>query len=162
MKILLSLLLLFSAEAGSLEVEGVPFVKQESHWCGPASLASVFAYYGISIDQNTIARDVYTAKLDGALITDLENYARSQGFQTRLGQGTDEIVKAALREKRPVIVLVDLGFWVMSRPHYLVVTGYDETGFRAHTGDEAGKIFPYVEFDRIWTRKGSVYLLVWR
>lgn len=162
MKILLPLLLLISADPGLVGIEGVPFVKQESHWCGPASLASLFAYYGLAVDQDTVARAVYTEKLDGALVTDLENYARSQGFRTYLGRGTADDIKAALREQRPVIVLVDLGFWVMSRPHYLVVTGYDETGFRAHTGYEAGKSFSYKEFDRIWGKKGSVYLLVWR
>ncbi len=162
MKILLPLLLLISAEAGSFEIEAVPFVKQESHFCGPASLASVFAYYGITVDQDSIARQVYTEKLKGALVTDLENYARSQGFQTRLGQGTTDDIKASLSEKKPVIVLVDLGFWVMSQPHYLVVTGYDETGFRAHTGYESEKTFSFEEFLRIWAKKGSVYLLVWR
>ncbi len=162
MKILLPLLLLISAESGSFELEAVPFVKQESHWCGPASLASVLTFYGMTIDQDTIAKEVYTKTLGGALRTDLENYAESLGFKTHLGQGTDDTIKKALREKRPVIALVDLGFWVMSRPHYLVVTGYDETGFKAHTGYEAGKTFPYKEFDRIWKKKGSVYLLVWR
>ena len=162
MKILLPLLLLFSAEAGAFQIEGVPFVKQESHFCGPASLASVFAYYGITMDQNTIARAVYTEKLKGALITDLENFARAQGFQTRLGQGATEDIKVALRDKKPVIVLVDLGFWVLSQPHYLVITGYSDRGIIAHTGYEPGKIFSAEEFERIWGKKGSVYLLVWR
>lgn len=162
MKILLPLLLLIPAEAWSFEIDGVPFVRQESRWCGPASLASVLSYYGAVIDQGTIAREVHTEKLGGALITDLENYARSQGFETRLGQGTQGDIEAALKERRPVIALVDLGFWVVSRPHYLVITGFDETGFRVHTGYEAGKLIPYEEFHRIWNRKGSVYLLVWR
>lgn len=162
MKILLPLLLLISAEAGAFQIEGVPFVRQESHWCGPASLVSVYAYYGLSMDQKAIARDVYTEKLKGALITDLENHARAQGFQTHLHRGTVDDVMAALRQRRPVIALVDLGFWVFSRPHYLVITGFGAGGFVAHTGYEPAQTFSFGEFDRIWERKGSVYLLVWR
>jgi ABC-type bacteriocin/lantibiotic exporter with double-glycine peptidase domain len=156
------LTLLISGDPGSIEIEGVPFVKQESHFCGPASLASVFAYYGLAMDQGTIAKTVYIEKLKGALVTDLENYARSQGFQSRLGQGTMDDIKASLKEKRPVIVLVDLGFWLFSRPHYLVVIGFDHKGFIAHTGYEASKPFGYDEFEKIWKKEGSVYLLIWR
>ncbi|MCU0577415.1 MAG: C39 family peptidase [Desulfobacterota bacterium] len=162
MKILLPLLLLISADPGSIGIEGVPFVRQDSHWCGPASLASVLGYYGLATDQDAIAEAVYTDKLKGALISDLENFARAQGFQTRLGQGTAEDIRAVLRAKRPVIVLVDLGLWVFSQSHYLVVTGYTEKGFIANTGYESGKTFPYAEFEKIWVKKGSVYLLVWR
>ena len=162
MTTLILLALLISGDPGSSIIEGVPFVRQGSHYCGPASLASVLAYYQAGADQAAIAKTVYTEKLKGALITDLENYARSQGFETRLGQGTSEDIKSFLREKKPVIVLVDLGFWAFSRPHYLVVTGFDEAGFVAHTGYEASKAFPYAEFEKIWAKKGSVYLLVWR
>jgi ABC-type bacteriocin/lantibiotic exporter with double-glycine peptidase domain len=137
-------------------------VKQESHFCGPASLASVLAFYGLALDQGIIAKSVYTEKLDGALITDLQNYAQAEGFQTRLDQGSMDDLKNYVTEKKPVIVLVDLGFWVFSKPHYLVVTGYNDRGFFAHTGYEASRPFPYAEFEKIWKKKGSVYLLVWR
>ncbi|HVN71054.1 MAG TPA: C39 family peptidase [Desulfomonilia bacterium] len=162
MTTIILLLALISAEPGSFAIDNVPFVKQESNFCGPASLASVFAHYGFPMDQGSIAKVVYTEKLKGALITDLENLARANAFQTRLGQGSDEDIKTFLKEHRPVIVLVDLGFWLFSRPHYLVVTGYNEKGFIAHTGYEASRIFPYAEFEKIWAKKGSVYLLVWR
>lgn len=162
MKTLLALLLCISADPGAFEIPGVLFVRQESHWCGPASLASVLAYYGCPDDQQAIAQAVYTDALKGALVTDLENYAVSRGFRTRLGRGTAEEVKACLHQGRPVIVLVDLGFWFLSQPHYLVITGYSDTGFIANTGYEAGRIFPFGEFEQIWAKKGSVYLLVWR
>jgi ABC-type bacteriocin/lantibiotic exporter with double-glycine peptidase domain len=159
---ILLLIALISADPGSFEIQGVPFVKQDSHFCGPASLACVFAYYGLAIDQGAIAKVVYTEKLKGALITDLQNFAQGRGFQTRLNQGTMDDLKSLVAEKKPVIVLVDLGFWVFSKPHYLVVTGYNDRGFIAHTGYQASKLFGYAEFEKIWKKKGSVYLLVWR
>lgn len=153
---------LLFADPGSFTIDGVPFVKQETHYCGPASVASVMAYYGAAVDQNTIARSVYEEKLKGTLITDLENYARANGFRTESGQGTTDDIKRFVQQKRPVIVLVDLGFWVLSQPHYLVITGYDEKGFIAHTGQAPSVSFPYPEFKRIWEKKGSVYLVIWR
>jgi ABC-type bacteriocin/lantibiotic exporter with double-glycine peptidase domain len=157
-----ALLCLLLADTGSLQVDGVPFVKQETHYCGPASVASVMAYYGADIDQRAIAQSVYSDKLKGALITDLENYARSHGFQTGSKTGTLQDIKDLLGQKKPVIVLVDLGFWLFSQPHYLVVTGFDEKGFTAHTGYEASKLFPYDYFRKIWSKKGNAYLVIWK
>ncbi len=162
MTTVLLLIALISADPSSYEIPGVPFVRQESFFCGPASLESVFAFYGLAVDQAGIARHVYTQKLQGALITDLENYARDKGFRTRLGQGTMDDLRGLVKENRPVIVLVDLGFWVFSKPHYLVVKGYNDRGFMAHTGYEASQFFDYAEFGRIWEKKGCVYLSIWR
>lgn len=162
MTTILLLIALISADPASYEIQGVPFVKQGSNFCGPASLESVFAYYGLAVDQAAIARHVYTQKLQGALITDLENFARDKGFRTRLGQGTMDDLRVLVKENKPVIVLVDLGFWVFSKPHYLVVTGYNDRGFNAHTGYEASQFFGYTEFGKIWEKKGCVYLSIWR
>lgn len=160
--VVLAIGFLLCADVGPQLVEGVPFVRQEENWCGPAALASVLAYYGVNHDQKSIAQAVYTQGLKGALITDLENYARGLGFQTKLGSGDLADITEALRNKRPAIVIVDLGFWVFTRPHYLVVTGITDKGVRAHTGYEPDRFFDRREFERIWARKGSVYLIVWQ
>jgi ABC-type bacteriocin/lantibiotic exporter with double-glycine peptidase domain len=159
-KILLILTLLFSASAEASEIEAVPFVKQESRYCGPASLASVMSYYGREIDQRTIGDAVYCEGLKGSLITDLEAYARKKGFRTRLAQGSIDDIKEFVEDKRPVIVLVDMGFWIISKPHYLVVTGVMDSGITAHSGYRASQTFGKEEFENIWKRKGSVYLLI--
>jgi ABC-type bacteriocin/lantibiotic exporter with double-glycine peptidase domain len=85
-KALILALLLLSASTETQEITGVPFVKQEAGYCGPAALASVMAYYGSAIDQKAIGEAVYSKKLKGALITDLESFARVNGFQTNLSQ----------------------------------------------------------------------------
>jgi ABC-type bacteriocin/lantibiotic exporter with double-glycine peptidase domain len=143
-------------------IEGVPFVKQDTQYCGPASLASVLNYYGDSVDQKTIGKETYSEKLKGALITDLENFARARGFRTRSGTGQLEDLRSALSGGVPVIVLIDQGFWVVSRPHYLVVFGYDDEGFIAHDGYRASQRYPYPEFQKLWIKAGSTYLLVYR
>ncbi|HNZ35620.1 MAG: C39 family peptidase [Pseudomonadota bacterium] len=162
MKRIVVLLLLMASNALALEIEGVPFIRQDTRFCGPASLASVMAYYGAPTDQKTVASSVYSEKLQGALITDLERYARSAGFETRTARGTEEGLKAEIDRGRPVIVLVDLGFWVVSKPHYLVVYGYDGEGFRAHDGYTPGNHYPYARFGEIWEKMGNAFLLVYR
>ena len=159
---IIALVLLLASNALALEIEGVPFVRQDSGFCGPASLASVMTYYGVPTDQKMVGRAVYSEKLQGALITDLERYAREAGFETASGRGTAERLKAELDRGRPVIVLVDLGFWVVSRPHYLVVFGYDGEGFTAHDGYTAANRYPYARFDEIWEKMGHAYLLVYK
>ncbi len=140
----------------------VPFVKQESQFCGPAALSSVFTYYGHPISQDEIGKKVYIPQLKGALITDLENYAKEKGFKTESGQGNTKKLKSYIDRNIPVIVLVDLGFWIMSKPHYIVIVGYNEKGFIAHTGYEKNKLIPYRKFEKIWKKAGNTYLVVYR
>jgi ABC-type bacteriocin/lantibiotic exporter with double-glycine peptidase domain len=162
LKKIIILILLLASNALAFEIEGVPFIKQDSQFCGPAALASVLSYYGAPVDQKIIGSRVYNEKLQGALITDLELYARDAGFETNSGRGTVERLKTEIDLRRPVLVLIDQGFWVLSRTHYLVVFGYDDEGFMAHDGFSASKHYRYDEFREIWGKMGNAYLLVYR
>jgi ABC-type bacteriocin/lantibiotic exporter with double-glycine peptidase domain len=155
-------LLLLSSNALAFQIEGVPFVKQDREQCGPASLASVFSYYGFSIHPDLIRDSTYTPKLKGALITDLENFSRRYGFQTEAGQGSVEQLKELIHQKKPVIVLVDLGSWGTSKPHYLVLFGYNQEGFIAHNGETPSQLYEYADFRKRWEKTGSAYLLIYR
>jgi ABC-type bacteriocin/lantibiotic exporter with double-glycine peptidase domain len=162
LRIIAILLILLTSNALAFEIEGVPFIQQDSQFCGPAALASVMSFYGAPVDQKVIGSKVYSEKLQGALITDLERYARDAGFETHSGRGTVEGLKEEIDRRRPVIVLVDRGFWVLSRTHYLVVFGYDGEGLIAHDGFSASKRYRYDEFREIWGKMGNAYLLVYR
>ncbi len=153
--------MLLSGSTQTQEIIGVPFVKQEGGYCGPAAVSSVMAYYGSAVDQKTIGDAVYSKKLKGSLISDLENYARVKGFQTRLSQGGMDDIRKNISGGKPVIVLVDMGFWVISDPHYLVVTGFSDREIIAHTGHEALKRFPIKDFETIWKKNGSVFLVIY-
>jgi ABC-type bacteriocin/lantibiotic exporter with double-glycine peptidase domain len=126
-------------------------VKQRDQFCGPASLSSVFTYYNLYIDQDEIAKEVYVPKLKGALITDLENYAKKKGFQTELFRGDLEKLRQYISRGLPVIILVDLGVLFVSVPHYLVMVGFDLEGFYAHTGYEEMKFYP----SKSWIKSGE-------
>lgn len=160
---LLAFAFLFVIVTGShaAEISGVPFVKQEPLKCGPAALASLFLFYGVPIEAEVIAKAVYSEKLKGTLLPDLENFARGRNFRTILGRGTVARLKQSLDDGKPVIVPVDLGFWLILKPHYLLVYGYDESGFIAHSGDEPSRKFSYATFQRLWDKTGQAFLVVY-
>ncbi len=139
----------------------VPFVKQSRNFCGPASLSSVFGYYGKHIDQEEISKVVYSPKLKGALITDLQKYAESVGFETKLIQGSTQDIRRYIDNKIPVIILVDLGKFFVSVPHYIVVVGYHEDYFIVHTGYEPNKKIREDDLNRMWSKMGRVMLVIY-
>jgi ABC-type bacteriocin/lantibiotic exporter with double-glycine peptidase domain len=151
-----------AVNAFAFQIEGVPFVKQEDQECGPAALASVLSFYGAPVGLASISQATYNQKLRGSLITDLEDFARRLGFQTVSSQGTVKNIKVLINQRRPVIVLVDLGFWIRSRPHYLVLYGYNKEGFIAHNGIKPSQLYTYSDFEKMWEKMGCPYLLVYR
>ncbi|PMP76411.1 MAG: peptidase C39 [Sulfurihydrogenibium sp.] len=140
----------------------VPFVKQRTDFCGPASLSSVMAYFGDKVDQDEIASFVYNPKLKGALITDLQNFAKERGFQTILKSSDIEEIKSFIDQKKPVIALIDLGFWVISKPHYVVIVGYNQDGFLLNTGYKEKEFMSYRDFQEKWEKMGKVILVVYK
>lgn len=161
MKIYLFYFLLVVGAGSTHIIHNVPFVMQESQYCGPASLSSILSYYGDPVDQKTIAQSVFSPTLRGALITDLDKFCKERGYHTKIGQGTVDDIKTFVAENRPVVVLVDLGFWIISKQHYLVVYGFNERGFFVHDGFEASRLYPYETFEKIWKKAGNSYLLVY-
>jgi len=160
LKVIISLLFsIYLAVGKTLEV---PFVKQQSEFCGPAALSSVLRYYGVNITQNQIGKSVYIPELNGALITDLENYAKKFGFKTKIEKGSIEVLKGFIKKDIPIIVLVDYGIFFVSRLHYVVVVGFNEKGFIIHTGYEKSKFISYKKFEKLWKKAGNIYLVVFK
>ncbi|MBK7552851.1 MAG: C39 family peptidase [Syntrophaceae bacterium] len=162
MKRIVALFLLMVSNALALEIEGVPFVRQESGFCGPASLASVMTYHGVPTDQKTVATAVYCAKPRGPSSPTWSGSQGMRGLRPHRPGGTEEGAWAEIDRGRPVIVLVDLGLWVVSKPHYLVVYGYDGEGFRAHDGYTPGNHYSYPRFAGIWGKWGMPDLLIYK
>ncbi len=139
----------------------VPFVKQRDEFCGPASLSSVLSFYGLHIPQEVIAQRVYSPKLKGALITDMEGYVKDLGLKAETRQGTLEDLKKLIDKGIPPIILVDLGRFFFSVPHYMVVVGYKGDHFFVHTGYESSKAIKADTLDKVWSKMGRVMLIVY-
>jgi ABC-type bacteriocin/lantibiotic exporter with double-glycine peptidase domain len=140
----------------------VPFVKQKDKFCGPAAMASVLEYYGDDVAQDEIAENVYTPKLDGALISDMENFARDSGYRAETINGDIGLLEAEIDKGVPVILLVEKGKWMVSVPHYYVAYGYDpeEKYVIVHTGYESGVSIPFDRLDGEWEKMNRLMLVI--
>jgi Peptidase C39 family len=143
-------------------IAGVPFLPQEEDTCGPSSLAMVLRFLGKSVDTSEIVRETRTEGLKGTLITDLASAARRRGFAAEIADLDLPRLKERISAGVPVILLVDLGIWSWSRPHYLVAYGWTPEGVVAHSGRERGKVIPFSTLDSQWEKMGRLAIIVRR
>ncbi len=145
---------------GATVIPGVPFLPQEEDSCGPSSLAMVLRFYGRNVRTGEIARETETAGLPGPLITDLAAAARRRGLEAEVVDLDLARLRERIAEGIPVILLVDLGTWVVSRPHYLLAFGVTPEGVVAHSGREEGKVIPLPTLDSQWAKMGRLAVVV--
>lgn len=143
-------------------INNVPFFPQKRYYCGPASLAGVMSFYGVSVTEEEIAKEIYNTKLSGTLSMDILIYARTKGFDAFYYKGNIEDIKKYISIGKPVILFLDLGYFFYPVRHYIVATGYnDKTGYLiAHSGVEKDKIFSYKEIQSAWEKTGFGTILV--
>jgi ABC-type bacteriocin/lantibiotic exporter with double-glycine peptidase domain len=133
-------------------IEGVPFFPQEEFQCGPASLAGVLNYYGLRITPAEIAAEVFSRSARGTLDVDMVFYAQRKGMKAEQYAGNIEDLRRNLDSQRPLIVLIDQGFWVYQAHHFMVVVGYDKGGIVVNSGREKNKFISRDSFLRTWER----------
>ncbi|UCD46248.1 MAG: peptidase C39 family protein [Deltaproteobacteria bacterium] len=143
-------------------IPGVPFLPQEEDSCGPSSLAMLLRFYGGEARTGEIVRETGTAGLRGPLITDLAEAARRRGFEAEVVDLDLEGLRERISEGIPVILLVDLGVWVVSRPHYLLAFGVTPDGVVAHSGRDEAKVIPFSTLDAQWAKMGRLAVVVRR
>ncbi|MCR4309861.1 MAG: C39 family peptidase [Deltaproteobacteria bacterium] len=143
-------------------IAGVPFLPQEDDTCGPSSLAMVLGFLGKDVNTAEIVRETRTEGLKGTLITDLTGAARRRGFAAEITDLDLPRLRERISAGVPVILLVDLGIWSWSRPHYLVAYGWTPEGVVAHSGREQGKVIPFSTLDAQWAKMGRLAIIVGR
>ncbi|MEZ4483461.1 MAG: cysteine peptidase family C39 domain-containing protein [Syntrophotaleaceae bacterium] len=153
------------APSGSIEgaagrvIAGVPFYAQQGRYdCGPAALASLLAQRGASVSLAQIRAATYTPSLQGSLLPDMENYARGLGYGTRSGRGDLALLRRMIDAGTPVLIPLEMGRWALTRPHYLVVFGYDDRDFIVHAGKQPEMTIAAAELDRRWQKLNRLYL----
>ena len=147
-------------EVAPVVIPGVPFLPQEEDTCGPSSLAMVLRFLGGDVRTAELVRETRTQGLRGTLITDLADAARRRGFAAEIADLDLSRLREGISAGVPVILLVDLGTWVWSRPHYLVAYGWTPQGVVAHSGGEQGKRIPFSTLDAQWAKMGRLALVV--
>lgn len=143
-------------------IAGVPFRPQEEDTCGPSSLAMVLGFLGKKVDTSEIVKETRTEGLKGTLITDLAGAARRRGLAAEVADLDLPRLRERISAGVPVILLVDLGVWTWSRPHYMVAYGWTPEGVVAHSGRERGKVIPFDTLDAQWEKMGRLAIVVGR
>ena len=138
----------------------VPFYPQTEYACGPASLAGVYNYWGhrITIDEIVSAFKIKAHK--GVLTLDLLIHAKKQGFKVKTVTGSIDELKRLIDKRIPVIVLLDIGFSILQKNHFVTVVGYNPEGFFIHDGEKKGRFIAYKDFSRSWKRAGKWMLVI--
>ena len=139
--------------AGDLRIiEKVPFFPQEDYQCGPASLASVLNYWGVSSAPEEVARSIYSQSAKGTLNMDMVIYAQSRGLEASHYRGAWDDLRKKIDSGFPLIVLVDYGFSVFQSNHFMVIIGYNEDSVVAHSGRHEKKVIPREDFLKSWEK----------
>jgi ABC-type bacteriocin/lantibiotic exporter with double-glycine peptidase domain len=139
----------------ALVIRNVPFFPQEDYQCGPASLAGVFNYLGLRTTPGIIAQDIFSKSAGGTLTIDMVLYAREKGFSAVDYSGSMNDLREKISAGSPLIVMVDYGFSVWQKNHFMVVTGYDDKGIVVNSGEEQGEFIGNDRFLRTWKKTGN-------
>ncbi|MBI5740428.1 MAG: C39 family peptidase [Nitrospirae bacterium] len=147
-------------------IPDVPLYADSGNQCGPASLAAVLDYWHAkrpslaTATPEEISSEIYSRGARGTLGTDLEFYAKEKGLQARQSSGSLDDIRHNIANEIPLIILVDYGFSLYQRNHFVVVTGYGRDWITAHSGHNVINV-PFEELEKIW-QKTNYWMLVIR
>ena len=145
--------------SGARVIEGVPFLPQEEETCGPSSLAMLLRFHGKEAIVRELVDETRTAGLRGTLITDLAAAARRRGIHAEVVDLDLSGLRRRILAGEPAILLVDLGTWVWSRPHYLVAYGVTSEGIVAHSGRAEAVVLPFDTLEAQWAKMGHLAIV---
>ena len=136
-------------------IAGVPFFSDDSHYCGPASLATVLTFSGVRTTPEQLIPQVFTPGLEGSLQFDLLGASRRAGripvvLPPQLG-----VLFAQVAAGFPVVVLQKVGLGARDW-HYAVLIDYDLHADRVTLRSSTARDLQLsiAQFDRSWAAGG--------
>lgn len=138
------------------ELSETPFFPQETHQCGPASLAMALGAAGAQATPQELADQVYLPGREGSLQVEMLAAARRRGMLAYELEPRLENVLAEVAAGTPVVVLQNLALSWYPLWHYAVVVGYDlgEEKIILRSGLERRQVLPLSTFEHTWRRSG--------
>jgi predicted double-glycine peptidase len=149
-----------ATETTSLQV---PFQRQETNGCGPASIEMLQGYWSAlsGLDQTSgsdLHRRLPVTENQGTLLSDMRHYLDSSGYYAFTIQADSSDLTRQLSKGRPLIVALknkdnaDL--------HYVVVTGLDPRKVWLNDPAKRGPgSMTRERFEKSWARAGNWMLL---
>lgn len=91
---------------------------------------------------------------------DMVLFAVKKGLTADQYKSSFQDIKSRINAGYPLIVMVDYGFWILQRNHFMVVAGYNEDGVIVNSGREQLKFIPLEDFLRSWKKTEFWSLLI--
>ncbi|SMB91619.1 C39 family peptidase [Deinococcus hopiensis] len=134
-------------------LSGMPLVRQTYNACGPASLTEVLAYFGVDMAMEDVSRLTRPTERSYMTAQAIVDFAPQVGMEARLFRGgTLNTVRAAIRNRLPLIALQSHITTTQVIPHWRVVAGYDDAAQQVYLMDPLlGYVrMGYADFLRVW------------
>ncbi|HRP22777.1 PA2778 family cysteine peptidase [Thauera sp.] len=137
-----------------VELADTPFFPDDSHFCGPAALATSLSAAGLPTRPEELVGQVFLPGREGSLQIEMLAGARRNGAVATLIPGTLEALLREVAAGHPVIVLQNLGLSWAPSWHYAVVVGYDlEAGeILLRSGPMKRQVLGLRTFEHTWKR----------
>ncbi len=139
----------------------VPFIKQSPSLCGPVAVEEVLGFYKDKKPFDEVVKEVYTPSIKMSIITDIQDYILKEGFKVKYVRSL-KAIKHQIKKCRPVIALIDMGNFLFSVPHYVVITGYNQKGFFMNDGYKKDRFMSFNDFKKRFKSMGDMGLSVYR
>jgi tetratricopeptide (TPR) repeat protein len=138
------------------ELSEVPFYPQETHQCGPASLAMALNSAGDQVTPQELTAQVYLPGREGSLQVEMLAATRRNGMLAYVMAPKLDDVLAEVASGTPVVVLQNLALSWYPIWHYAVVVGYDlpRGEIILRSGLERRQELPLATFEHTWERAG--------
>lgn len=135
-------------------ISSVPFVAQDEHECGPATLSMVMGFYGQPVSLSQLVDQVYLPERQGALQVEMLAAPRRHGMVTYPLKPDLSSVLREVSAGHPVIVFQNLSLSFYPVWHYAVVIGYDQNKdeITLHSGLTAQQTLSFFTFEQLWER----------
>lgn len=153
----------YETPMGSDFIESVPYFKDSSHHYGPASMAAVLNYQGVTANPKEIAAAVFDNSVKGAEALDMVLYVRGSGtVDAQWYNGDVHKLVEAVNDNQPLIVQIQSQWKSNDGDRFLVVKGYNPEGVFASTISKKNDFIHWNEFMRQWNQTGRWTLVVFK
>lgn len=140
----------------AVELADTPFFPDDSHFCGPAALATSLSAAGFATRPEALVDKVFLPGREGSLQLEMLAGARRAGALAVIIPGTLEALMRETAAGNPVVVLQNLGLSWAPSWHYAVVIGYELDGahFLLRSGPMKRQQLAFRTFEHTWDRSG--------
>jgi predicted double-glycine peptidase len=132
--------------------------------CGPAAIAQVLRYYGITKSQQELQGILRVGNPTGMTTDVIEPYANSLGLRALVRpNSSDALIKSLVRAGFPAIAEQTVSS-SDSQLHYRAIEGYDDRLQQFVVADTLlgpRHVIGYAEFDRVWARTNRELVVIY-